>query len=211
MFLGMAPWIVTAAALAAVVFLLLRLRNREARLARALQLAAVTDLVTGLLGRRGFEERLEQELERASRHGRRLALIVCDVDGLRDLNALLGSRAGDVALEQVGSILRDAARRVDAVARVNGGEYAVLLPDTDERGALALAERLRVEIQHAFAGGMAELTMSFGVAAFPKDAARSSSLIQAAASALFLAKELGRNRAVVYSDETAAQLAELAS
>ena len=95
------------------------------------------------------------------------------------------------------------------MARVTGGEYALLLPDTDERGALALAERLRVEIRHAFAGGMAQLTMSFGVAAFPKDAERSSSLIQAAASALFLAKELGRNRAVVYSDETAAQLAEL--
>lgn len=206
---AMAPWIVTAAALATTVFLLLRLHDREARLARALQLAAVTDLVTGLLGRRGFEERLEQEVERARRHGRSLALVVADVDGLRDLNALLGSGAGDVALEQVGGILRDAARGVDAVARVNGGEYAVLLPDTDERGALALAERLRVEIQHAFAGGLAELTMSFGVAVFPKDAQKPSSLTQAAASALFLAKELGRNRAVVYSDETAAQLAQL--
>jgi diguanylate cyclase (GGDEF)-like protein len=205
----MAPWIVTAAALSVVLFLLVRLHRREAELTRALQLGAVLDPLTGVLGRRGFEDRLAEEVERASRHGRRLALIVADVDGLRDLNALLGSRAGDVALEQVGSILRDAARRVDAVARVNGGEYAVLVPDTDERGALALAERLRVEIQQAFAGGMGELTMSLGVAAFPKDAAKPEALIQAAASALFLAKELGRNRAVVYSDETAAQLAEL--
>lgn len=209
MFWAMAHWIVTAAALAAILFLLLRLHDRERRLEQALQLGAVTDLVTGLLGRRGFDERLDQELERARRHGRELALVVADVDRLRDLNALLGSRAGDVALEQVGSILRDAARRVDAVARVNGGEYALLLPDTDERGAIALAERLRVEVQQAFAGGLAELTMSFGVASFPKDADRPSSLTQAAASALFLAKELGRNRAVVYSDETAAQLAGL--
>ncbi|MEX2194999.1 MAG: GGDEF domain-containing protein [Thermoleophilaceae bacterium] len=207
----MAPWIVTAAALAAVVFLVLRLRRREAELARALQRGAVLDPLTGVLGRRGFEERLGEEVERARRHGRRLALVVADVDGLRDLNALLGNRAGDVALEQVGCILRDAARRVDSVARVDGGEYAVLLPDTDERGALALAERLRVEIREAFAGGMAELTASFGVATYPKDAEQPAALMQAAASALFLAKELGRNRAVVYSDETAAQLAELAA
>lgn len=66
-----------------------------------------------------------------------------------------------------------------------------------------------MEVQQAFAGGVAELTMSFGVAVFPKDAQKPSSLTQAAASALFLAKELGRNRAVIYSDETAAQLAEL--
>lgn len=207
----MAPWIVTAAALATVLFLLLRLRNRERRLTQALQLAAVTDPLTGLLGRHGLEQRLAEEVERARRRGHRLALAVADVDGLRDLNAMLGSRAGDVALEQVGCILRDAARRVDGVARVNGGEYALVLPDTDERGALALAERLRVEVQEAFTGGLAELTLSFGVAAFPKDAETPASLTQAAASALFLAKELGRNRAVVYSDETAAQLAELAA
>lgn len=207
----MGPWILTAAALAAVILLLLRLRNREAELARALKLAAVMDPLTGLLGRHGFDRRLCDEVERARRHGRELALVACDVDGLRDLNALLGSRAGDVGLEQVGCILRDAARRVDAVARLNGGEFALILPDTDHRGALALAERLRVEVQQAFTGGVGTLTMSFGVAAFPKDGDQVPSMIQAAGSALLVAKELGGNRAVVYDDETVAKLAELAS
>ncbi|HEY8367853.1 MAG TPA: GGDEF domain-containing protein [Thermodesulfobacteriota bacterium] len=205
----MEPWVVTGAAVTVALLLAVRLLDRERRLRAALERAALIDPLTGLLAEAGLKQRLAEEVERARRHGRSVALVLADVDGLRDVNAMLGAKAGDVALEQVGGILRDAGRRLDAVARLRGGEFALVLPDTDERGALAVAERLRVEIQEAFADGFARVTLSLGVAAFPKDARDGGSLLRAAATALALAKALGRNRAVVYDAETAGRLAQL--
>ena len=202
-------WMLTAGGLVVAGLIVGLLRDRVDGLVSRLETAAVTDPLTGLLNRRGFEGVMTTELERARRHGRPLALVVGDIDHFKSINDSLGHLAGDTALERVGGILAEAVRRLDTIARIGGEEFALVLPDADEQAAFVLAERLRRDVQGAFGGDLAPMTMSFGVAAYPKDAGGAERLLQAADRALYLAKELGRNRVVVYGEETAALLAEL--
>lgn len=202
-------WLLTACGLGVAGCIVGLLRDRLVGLVDRLETAAVTDALTGLLNRGGFEGVISTELERARRHERPLALVVGDIDHFKQVNDRFGHVAGDAALERVGAILADAIRRLDTIARIGGEEFAIVMPDADEQAAFLLAERLRRDVRETFAGNLAELTMSFGVAAFPKDADTSSRLLQAADRALYLAKELGRDRSVVYNDETSTLLAEL--
>jgi diguanylate cyclase (GGDEF)-like protein len=202
-------WLFTASGLLGAGWIVGLLRDRVVGLVDTLETAAVTDALTGLLNRDGFEAVISTELERARRHERQLALVVGDVDHFKQVNDRFGHQAGDTALELLGTILAEAIRRLDTIARIGGEEFAIVMPDADEQAAFLLAERLRRDVRESFNGTVAELTMSFGVAAFPKDAESSSRLLQAADRALYLAKALGRDRSVVYNDETSALLAEL--
>lgn len=94
-------------------------------------------------------------------------------------------------------VLNGTKRRVDVAARVGGEEFALIVPDSTEQAARVLAERLRGELREAFAHEPVPLTVSFGVAGFPASAARGTDLLRAADSALYRAKEAGRNRSVV--------------
>ena len=202
-------WLLTASGLLVAGCIVGLLRDRLVGLVDRLETAAVTDALTGLLNRGGFEGVIATELERARRHDRRLALVVGDIDHFKQINDRFGHVAGDAALERVGGILADGIRRLDTIARIGGEEFAIVIPDSDEQAAFLLAERLRRDVRETFAGNLAELTMSFGVAAFPKDAETSSRLLQAADRALYLAKALGRDRSVLYDEDTSAMLAEL--
>jgi diguanylate cyclase (GGDEF)-like protein/putative nucleotidyltransferase with HDIG domain len=174
-----------------------RIRALRGRIANA----ARSDPATGLLNRRAFDELVTLELERSRRTGRPVSILLGDLDGLGTVNERGGQSAGDAALALVARDLGKWKRRIDRAARVGGDEFALLLPETDERGAYILAERLRRATHRSFAGGQLPMTISFGVASHPKHGADTATLMRSAERALLAAKELGRDRTVIYSAE----------
>lgn len=163
-----------------------------------LERLAHTDPLTQLLNRRALTERLEREMERAMRYDSTLALLLVDLDHFKAVNDTLGHLVGDDALREVARLLRETVRTTDVVARYGGEEFLVLLPETDDTGAEAFAERIREAVEaHPFDGGGAplRLTASLGVALYPAPRIRTAEdLFVRADAALYRAKAEGRNR-----------------
>jgi two-component system cell cycle response regulator len=198
------PWTqvaVAAVGIAAAAALVGLQRASANRLIWRLSDAAVTDALTGLMNRRGFQELIETELERARRSGQPLSLIIGDLDHFKALNDRFGHGAGDRALEQLALILDTAKRRIDTAARIGGEEFAVVLPDSDHHAAYILAERMRREVRETFMYEPYELTISLGVATFPLHGSSVEALVAQADEALYAAKALGRDRTMLYSDD----------
>jgi diguanylate cyclase (GGDEF)-like protein/putative nucleotidyltransferase with HDIG domain len=183
-------------------------RGRIARLRSSIADASRTDSLTGLLNRRALEEMLDMELERATRAGRPLSVIVGDLDSFSAVNEHQGHAAGDMALQLVATDCLKWKRRIDQAARIGGEEFALLLPETDERGAFIVAERLRRATHRTFADATVPVTISFGVATSPMHGTDAVGLLRAADRAVAAAKELGSDRTVIYSDEVARTLAQ---
>src|SRR3954469_10583954 len=132
-------WLLMFGVTAVIALMVGVLRERVDRLIARLADAARTDALTGLLNRRGFQELMEVEIERALRSNRPLAIVVGDLDHFKHLNDRYGHAAGDVPLRRFGEIATSASRRIDAVARIGGEEFALLLPDTEQHAAYLLA------------------------------------------------------------------------
>jgi diguanylate cyclase (GGDEF)-like protein len=169
------------------------------RLLQVTRRMAEVDGLTGVCNRRHFQVLLARESERARSGGSPLTLLLADVDRFKDVNDRHGHPAGDAVLQHVARILSRRLRRSDVVARYGGEEFAVLLPGTDAQAAFTLADELRREIESAAAplpepAGPLRVTLSFGVASLPSDAADEPGLVAAADRALYRAKHGGRNR-----------------
>jgi diguanylate cyclase (GGDEF)-like protein/putative nucleotidyltransferase with HDIG domain len=204
----LAPLVASACALLLAGFALRqhkRIRELRARIADANR----TDLLTGLLNRRAFEELLELEFERARRADRPLSVIVGDIDRFRAVNECQGHAAGDAALQSVAASALKWKRRIDHAARIGGEEFALLLPETDERGAFIVAERLRRATHRTFSDAPVDVNFSFGVATAPAHAGDGVALLRAADRATAAAKDLGGDRTVIYSNELARTLTEM--
>ena len=199
---------VAAIGIAAAAWLVGMQRANANRLIWRLSDAAVTDSLTGLMNRRGFQELIATELERARRSGQPLSLVIGDLDHFKTLNDSFGHGAGDRALEQLSLILDTAKRRIDTAARIGGEEFAVVLPDSDHHAAYILAERMRREVRETFMYEPYELTISLGVATFPAHASSVEALVEQADEALYAAKALGRDRTVVYSESLGGRVEE---
>ena len=200
-------WLLTVGTAAFGGLVVSYLRDRINELVLRLTDAARTDPLTGLLNRRALEELFEVELERSRRTGRPLSVVVGDLDGFKAVNDHLGHHAGDRALHQVATELTKWKRRIDVAARMGGEEFALLLPETDERGAFLVAERLRRATQRCFGDDLKlPLTISFGVASYPDHGDDSEMLLHSADRALYAAKDLGKDRTVIYSAEVAQML-----
>jgi len=148
------------------------LENEERRAAiyRRQINAGVTDVLTGCASLDALDRRLRDEFERARRYSLRFALVVIDVDRLRDINERLGQQAGDRVLAELGAMMQREIRAPDFVARYGGDEFALVLPETDTQGGRHFVERLRqVLARHTFPdlprGQVPSLTA--GVVAFP--------------------------------------------
>ena len=194
-------WIMTVGTLVVAVALVGMLKERLDRLIARFADAAREDPVTGLRNRRGFDETFELEVERARRAGRSLTLLLGDLDHFKRVNDRLGHPRGDDALRRAAEVLRATNRRIDLVARVGGEEFAVLLPDSDERGAHIAAERMRHAIREAFAEDPVTLTISFGIACLPQHGEATEDLMESADQALYTAKEIGRDCSVIYAPD----------
>ena len=158
---------------------------------------AITDGMTKLYLHRYFKQRLNDEIKRAKRFNRKVAMIMVDIDHFKHLNDNYGHQTGDEVLKRVASILRRAVRIHDLPARYGGEEFALVLPETDMIGAVAVAERIRSSIENEvieFGGAVIRKTASFGVSVFPDCADDMDSLIKAADVALYWSKEHGRNQ-----------------
>lgn len=168
--------------------------DRKQNEARLVELAT-TDSLTLLANRSHFIELSSHELQRAKRYGLKLAFLLMDVDHFKNFNDDYGHDVGDEALRHVGRELRQALREVDIAGRIGGEEFAVLLPETDEAGALRVAERVRRRFEdHPVQYGPQKLplTVSIGVASGVTE--EFGTLMKRADKALYLAKKLGRNR-----------------
>ena len=199
-------WMMLMGTLVVVGVLVALLRQRLDALIERLSDAARTDPLTGLLNRRGFDEVLDIELARAERAGSSCSLILADLDHFKRVNDAYGHPEGDKVLERFAQLLETAKRRIDSVARVGGEEFALVLPDTDEHGAFVSAERMRRLAREEFANYRMPLTVSFGVASYPRHGADPDALVSAADQALYAAKELGRDRSAIFRPEVTATL-----
>ncbi len=161
-----------------------------------------TDSLTGLPNRREFDERLEEELERARRAGRRpIGLVMLDLDRFKAVNDRFGHQTGDDCLVRFGRILAAESRTSDLAARMGGDEFAVLVPEVEDRvEAVDLANRIVGRVHAEFAEEAFELTVSAGVSAFPEDAEGADGLLSTADAALYEAKREGRDRTVSFED-----------
>ncbi|MEA2143816.1 MAG: hypothetical protein QOI64_2246 [Solirubrobacteraceae bacterium] len=203
-------WVVTTTALVVAGAMIGVLKDRNATLVADITEAARSDALTGLLNRRGFDERFHVELARARRNGERLSLLVGDLDRFKALNDVYGHQAGDRVLAAVGGALCHNRRESDVAARIGGEEFAILLPDSDEQGAYLAAERIRAEVAQACASLPGKLTISVGVATFPQHGREGDTLMRAADQAVYMAKQLGRDRTVLFDPETASALTAVA-
>jgi diguanylate cyclase (GGDEF)-like protein len=193
-------WALLSGTLLATGTVMVALRDQVRQLLAELAAAARTDSLTGLANRRELEERFGSELERATRGGRPLSIIVLDLDWFKEFNDRFGHAAGDRALHQLGAALKRATRTSDIVARLGGEEFAVLAPETDELEGRQLADRLRAEVRASFARQPEKMTVSCGVATFPVHGITAGELLHAADRALYEAKEGGRDRSVVFRE-----------
>ncbi len=159
---------------------------------------SLTDRLTGLYGRRHFQERLNQEIERARRSYQPLSFVLIDVDALAAFNSRFGNQAGDRVLTEISKQLRANTRASDILSRYGGEEFAILMPATTPEDAAIAAERLRKCIETHTFPQKRRVTVSVGVASFPEDAEGDLDLIAKAEQALFLAKKDGPNRAVAF-------------
>jgi diguanylate cyclase (GGDEF)-like protein len=166
---------------------------------RKLGLLSLTDALTGLVNRRGFDEKLAAEWSRATRSGSSLGLAMIDVDEFKSYNDYYGHPAGDACLRRVGKTLSDGIRPgADIAARYGGEEFALILPDTELAGTHAAAERLRAAVANlgepSAAAKHGIVTISIGIVAFvPTGDTSAQRYLEAADAALYRAKRLGRN------------------
>ncbi len=175
---------------------------------------AYYDPLTGMPNRQHFLERLEQELERTTRDQRQLALLFLDLDGFKRINDTLGHGAGDALLRQVATRLKEKLRISDIVsrpgaessaphlARLGGDEFVIVLPSLDDaHAATAIAQRVRCALTQPFAIDEAEVSIgtSIGIALYPADGRDAATLLKHADTAMYHAKEKGRNNWQLYS------------
>lgn len=156
---------------------------------------AYLDGLTGIFNRRFFELRILEEIERAKRYGTGMAVIMADIDQFKRLNDEFGHVLGDEVLRQVSSLFHQQVRKIDVVCRYGGEEFGILLTQTSATHAMTIAEKLRKMVATwSFPGVPRMVTISAGAAAFPDQGVTRDDLVRAADSALYAAKQAGRNR-----------------
>lgn len=170
--------------------------ERKRSEARILHMAQ-HDMLTGLPNRALFSDRLQQALGLARREQKRLALLFLDLDHLKPINDNYGHNVGDLLLRQVAQRIGQAVRASDTVARIGGDEFVVLLPVIHDDGdAAQVAEKIRLALEQPFelAGLCLQISSSIGVATFPEHGSDEVELLKYADSAMYAAKQTGRNR-----------------
>jgi diguanylate cyclase (GGDEF)-like protein/PAS domain S-box-containing protein len=180
----------------------------RARLLEAVQQAALTDTLTGVYNRRGWELMAQPIWEQAVRQVIPLAVILLDVDHFKRVNDTAGHVVGDHVLHVIAARCQEAVRTMDIVGRYGGEEFVVLLPNTDQASAIEIAERVRRTIAATpipTSAGPLALTVSLGVACWEPDLADLVAAVDRADVALYAAKRAGRNRVRLWQGDPPAE------
>lgn len=164
---------------------------------------SLRDPLTGLANRRQFQAVLEREIDRVTRSGEAALLLMLDIDHFKRVNDSHGHRTGDLVLAAVSEQIRKALRDADIAGRLGGEEFAVMLPETGLGGAILVAERLRQQIATQAIdigdGQTLQCTLSIGVACLDDATIDLEKLLHRADTALYSAKNGGRNKVVSYA------------
>lgn len=170
--------------------------NREKALAR-------TDSLTGALNSRAFNEAVTREINRARRYGHPFSVAYIDLDNFKAVNDTLGHTIGDKLLKIAVQTLQDASRATDLVARIGGDEFAMLLPNTSQAGAMAMIEKSRLELLVVMRKNHWPVSASIGLATFVAPPESYDALIHLTDELMYEAKKAGKNRivsAVIHHD-----------
>jgi diguanylate cyclase (GGDEF)-like protein len=177
----------------------------NSRLLKEIQWLAITDPLTGLYNRRGLFQLAEREVERYRRFGRPFCVYMIDIDRFKQINDTHGHAAGDQVLVGLANRLKQRIRDIDIIGRYGGEEILVVLPETQLAQGLLAAERARNHIQqvpiHTDRGEI-PVTISVGVAEIDGKIADLAALVDRADSAMYAAKQAGRNRVTAYRGDT---------
>jgi diguanylate cyclase (GGDEF)-like protein len=164
-----------------------------------LQEVAITDFLTGLYIRRYFMSRLQDELIRSERYNKTFSIAMVDIDKFKTVNDTYGHAAGDLVLKEAGRFFQKNLRQTDVIARYGGEEFVIFFPETNKKLAFILAERLRKEFFQIKLDKLPRLTISLGISSYPEDGEDIETLIKNADTAMYAAKQSGRNKAVKFS------------
>jgi two-component system, cell cycle response regulator len=162
---------------------------------------ATTDSLTALLNKAAIARCLSEEIAGGMRKHRRISVMLIDVDGFKGMNDLLGHLTGDRILQSAASVFQSNLRKRDRVGRFGGDEFLIVLPETGAKGALQLAERLRLGLETSVAATLGlsiNVTASFGVASACANQTTPEDILEQADRALYRAKALGKNRAEIW-------------
>ena len=181
----------------------IELKNQQIQNDKLEELAFI-DPLTGAINRRKFEELSNLELERSTRYKISLSFLMLDIDKFKSINDTYGHAIGDIVLKHFTSICLEMARKLDIVARIGGEEFIVMLPETNTEGAYIFAQRFREEIFNSsidIDNQTIKYTVSIGISTLDTDTDTDiSTILQRADSALYKAKDTGRNKCVIYKD-----------
>ena len=172
---------------------------------KTLSFYSFLDPLTHLYNRRYFDDLLEKEIFRSRRNGKPISLLTLDLDGFKAYNDTFLHSSGDIALQEVASILRDCVREVDTVARLGGDEFAILLVESSSQGARDRARRIIQRLEARMLPGREQirterLSASIGVATFPDDAFDRQDLTHKSDHALYMAKHQGGGKVCLYQE-----------
>jgi len=171
------------------------------QLRETLRQQSIRDALTGLFNRRYMEETLERELQRAQRENTPISLIMFDIDHFKNFNDQAGHDAGDALLRELGVYLRNDTRGGDIICRYGGEEFFVVLPGANAKDAAQRAEQMRRDVSELLVYHLGQplpkCTISLGVSAYPENGQTSETLLKAADTAMYRAKNEGRNRVIL--------------
>ena len=172
--------------------------EEKLRLIDTLERLSRTDGLTGLMNRRALTESLVHEVDRATRYGSSLSLLLCDIDCFKEINDTYGHDVGDRALQTISATLKTLLRKTDMAGRYGGDEFMLILPETSRKGAENLADKLlsimRDTDLHLPDGKPIRLSMSIGIAEPLAGETGVDALIKRADDAMYASKQNGKNR-----------------